>query len=83
MARTVVNAVGDTLYYSETSNSWISATGSGPTLSGTAANDAMYGDSSVNVTMAGGAVTTSITSIPRSTAPRRRPDRGSTRSIPG
>ncbi|MDE1157447.1 MAG: family 16 glycosylhydrolase [Neorhizobium sp.] len=55
MARTVVNAVGDTLYYSETSNSWISATGAGPALAGTAANDAMYGDSSVDVTMAGGA----------------------------
>lgn len=31
-----------------------SATGSGPLLTGTAGNDSMWGDSSVNVTMAGG-----------------------------
>lgn len=54
MTRTVLNAVGDTLYYSGTSKAWFSATGSGPTLSGTAGNDSMWGDSSVNVTMSGG-----------------------------
>lgn len=54
MTRTVLNAVGKTLYYSGTSTAWFSATGSGPTLSGTAGNDSMWGDSSVNVTMSGG-----------------------------
>ena len=54
MPNTVLNALGQTLYYSGTSTSWFSATGSGPTLNGTAGNDSMYGDSSVNVTMAGG-----------------------------
>ena len=55
MARTVVNALGDTLYYSGSSTGFFSATGSGPLLAGTAGNDSMWGDSSVNVTMAGGA----------------------------
>jgi len=54
MARTVVNALGDTLYYSGNSQGFFSATGSGPLLTGTAGNDSMWGDSSVNVTMAGG-----------------------------
>ncbi|MGK6314196.1 family 16 glycosylhydrolase [Neorhizobium sp. DT-125] len=54
MTKTVLNAVGDTLYYSGTSTAWFSATGSGPTLNGTAGNDSIWGDSSVNVTMKGG-----------------------------
>ncbi len=54
MARTVVNALGDTLYYSGSSTGFFSATGSGPRLNGTAGNDSMWGDSAVNVTMAGG-----------------------------
>lgn len=33
MARTVVNALGDTLYYSGSSTGFFSATGSGPRLS--------------------------------------------------
>jgi len=54
MTKTVLNAVGDTLYYSGTSTAWFSATGSGPALYGTAGNDSIWGDSSVNVTMNGG-----------------------------
>lgn len=54
MTKTVLNAVGDTLYYSGTSTAWFSATGSGPTLTGTAGNDSIWGDGSVNVTMKGG-----------------------------
>ncbi|MEY9627804.1 family 16 glycosylhydrolase [Sinorhizobium fredii] len=54
MSRTVLNAVGVPLYYSGSSTAWFSATGSGPTLHGTAGNDSMWGDSSVNVTMIGG-----------------------------
>jgi beta-glucanase (GH16 family) len=54
MAKTIVNAVGQTLYYSGSSTGFFSATGSGPTLSGTAGNDSMWGDSGVNVTMSGG-----------------------------
>ncbi len=54
MSRTVLNAVGTPLYYSGSSTAWFSATGSGPTLHGTAGNDSMWGDSSVNVTMIGG-----------------------------
>ncbi len=54
MSRTVLNAVGKPLYYSGSSTAWFSATGSGPTLYGTAGNDSMWGDSSVNVTMIGG-----------------------------
>ncbi|WP_026615198.1 family 16 glycosylhydrolase [Ensifer aridi] len=54
MSRSVLNAVGQPLYYSGTSTAWFSATGSGPTLYGTPGNDSMYGDSSVNVTMIGG-----------------------------
>ncbi|MBB4568766.1 family 16 glycosylhydrolase [Rhizobium leucaenae] len=54
MPNTVVNALGQTLYYSGTSTSWFSATGSGPTLYGTAGNDSIWGDGSVNVTMVGG-----------------------------
>jgi len=54
MTKTVLNALGETLYYSGTSKAWISATGAGTALSGTAANDSMYGDSAVNVTMSGG-----------------------------
>ena len=41
MARTVVNALGDTLYYSGSSTGFFSATGSGPLLTGTAGNDSM------------------------------------------
>ncbi|WP_331376924.1 endo-1,3-1,4-beta-glycanase EglC [Sinorhizobium chiapasense] len=54
MSRTVLNAVGKSLYYSGSSTAWFSATGSGPTLYGTAGNDSIWGDSSVNVTMIGG-----------------------------
>ncbi|MCA1449893.1 family 16 glycosylhydrolase [Ensifer sp. IC3342] len=54
MSRTVLNAVGKTLYYSGNSTAWFSATGSGPTLYGTSGNDSIWGDSSVNVTMIGG-----------------------------
>ncbi len=54
MRRSVLNAVGQPLYYSGASTAWLSATGSGPTLYGTPGNDSMYGDSSVNVTMIGG-----------------------------
>ncbi|MDK1374682.1 MULTISPECIES: family 16 glycosylhydrolase [unclassified Sinorhizobium] len=54
MSRTVLNAVGKTLYYSGGSTAWFSATGSGPTLYGTSGNDSIWGDSSVNVTMIGG-----------------------------
>jgi beta-glucanase (GH16 family) len=55
MARSIMNALGKPLYYSDTSTSWLSATGSGPDLYGTAKNDSIWGDSSVNVTMHGGA----------------------------
>ncbi len=54
MTGSVLNALGQPLYYSGTSTGFFSATGSGPTLYGTAGNDSMWGDSSVNVTMAGG-----------------------------
>ncbi|WP_026619866.1 beta-glucanase (GH16 family) (plasmid) [Ensifer sp. WSM1721] len=54
MSRTVMNAVGKPLYYSGSSTAWFSATGSGPELYGTAGNDSIWGDSSVNVTMFGG-----------------------------
>ena len=54
MTRTILNAVGDALHYSGSSTSYFSATGSGPTLQGTAGNDSMYGDGNVNVTMSGG-----------------------------
>jgi beta-glucanase (GH16 family) len=51
----IVNALGVPLYYSGNSTAWFSATGSGPVLNGTAGNDSIWGDSSVNVTMRGGA----------------------------
>lgn len=54
MANSIMNALGKTLYYSDTSTGFFSATGSGPDLYGTAKNDSMWGDSSVNVTMHGG-----------------------------
>lgn len=54
MPKTIQNALGQTLYYSDTSTAWFSATGSGPTLNGTAGNDSMWGDSAVNVNMVGG-----------------------------
>ena len=38
MTKTVLNALGETLYYSGTSKAWISATGAGTALSGTAAH---------------------------------------------
>lgn len=54
MANSITNALGLPLYYSGSSTAWFSATGSGPTLNGTAGNDSLWGDSSVNVTMVGG-----------------------------
>jgi beta-glucanase (GH16 family) len=54
MTKTILNALGDTLYYSGSSTGFFSATGSGPVLNGTAGNDSMWGDSAVNVTMTGG-----------------------------
>lgn len=54
MPRTILNAVGQALPYSGSSTGFFSATGSGPTLQGTAGNDSMWGDSAVNVTMSGG-----------------------------
>ncbi|NTJ41822.1 family 16 glycosylhydrolase [Agrobacterium larrymoorei] len=54
MARSVTNALGKQLFYSDTSTGFFSATGSGPDLYGTSRNDSMWGDSSVNVTMHGG-----------------------------
>lgn len=54
MRKTVLNALGQPLFYSDSSTGFFSATGSGPTLKGTAGNDSMWGDSAVNVTMIGG-----------------------------
>lgn len=54
MAQSIENAVGQTLFYSGASTAWFSATGSGPVLNGTAGNDSIWGDASVNVTMSGG-----------------------------
>jgi beta-glucanase (GH16 family) len=54
MAKSIQNAAGRPLYYSGASTAWFSATGSGPVLKGTAGNDSIWGDSSVNVTMQGG-----------------------------
>ncbi|MDI7860938.1 family 16 glycosylhydrolase [Rhizobiaceae bacterium n13] len=54
MGNFVPNAFGKPLYYSAGSTAWFSAKGSGPVLDGTAGNDSMWGDSAVNVTMAGG-----------------------------
>jgi beta-glucanase (GH16 family) len=51
---TVRNAKGVLLPYSESSDHHFSATGSGPDLYGSAGNDSLWGDSSVNVTMHGG-----------------------------
>lgn len=50
----VLNARGVPLFYSGSSTNHFSATGSGPHLYGSAKNDSMWGDSSVNVTMHGG-----------------------------
>lgn len=55
MSRTAMNALGQPLYYSGSSTAWFSAIGSGPTLYGTPGNDSIWGDSSVDVTMIGGA----------------------------
>ncbi len=55
MPQSIQNAVGTSLFYSGPSTAWLSATGSGPVLNGTAGNDSIWGDSSVNVTMQGGA----------------------------
>ncbi|WP_111564870.1 family 16 glycosylhydrolase [Rhizobium sp.] len=55
MPQSIQNAVGTSLFYSGASTGWLSATGSGPVLNGTAGNDSIWGDSSVNVTMHGGA----------------------------
>ncbi len=54
MTNSISNALGVPLYYSGGSTAWFSATGSGPIQYGTAGNDSMWGDSSVNVTMTGG-----------------------------
>lgn len=54
MSRTVMNALGQPLYYSVSSTAWFSAAESGSVLYGTAGNDSMYGDSSVAVTLIGG-----------------------------
>ncbi len=54
MSNFISNAFGKALYYSGSSTAWFSATGSAPVLNGTAGNDSMWGDSSVNVTMNGG-----------------------------
>ena len=54
MPQSIQNAVGKSLFYSGGSSAWFSATGSGPVLKGTAGNDSIWGDSSVNVTMQGG-----------------------------
>lgn len=54
MTNSISNALGVALYYSGGSTAWFSATGSGPIQYGTAGNDSMWGDSSVNVTMTGG-----------------------------
>jgi len=54
MSQTVTNALGIALPYSGSSTGFFSATGSGPILYGTAGNDSMWGDGSVNVTMSGG-----------------------------
>ncbi|KQV70201.1 family 16 glycosylhydrolase [Rhizobium sp. Root1220] len=54
MPQSIQNAVGQKLFYSGASSAWFSATGSGPVLNGTAGNDSIWGDSSVNVTMKGG-----------------------------
>lgn len=51
---TVLNANGVPLPYSGSSVKHFSATNSGPDLYGSAWNDSMWGDSSVNVTMHGG-----------------------------
>jgi beta-glucanase (GH16 family) len=55
MAASILNALGVPLHYSGGSSAWFSATGSGPRLYGTAGNDSIWGDSAVDVTMAGGA----------------------------
>ncbi len=54
MPKSIVNAVGTPLFYSGPSTAWFSATGSGPVLYGTDANDSIWGDGSVDVTLAGG-----------------------------
>jgi beta-glucanase (GH16 family) len=54
MTNSILNALGQPLYYSGTSTAWFSATGSGPTLNGTSGNDSIWGDGAVSVTMAGG-----------------------------
>ncbi|WP_275789051.1 family 16 glycosylhydrolase [Pararhizobium gei] len=55
MRKSVLNALGQPLFFSDTSTAFFSATGSGATLSGTQGHDSMWGDSAVNVTMIGGA----------------------------
>jgi beta-glucanase (GH16 family) len=55
VAKFILNALGQPLYQSGASTAWLSATGSGPVLNGTAGNDSIWGDSSVKVTMQGGA----------------------------
>ncbi|MDQ0456428.1 family 16 glycosylhydrolase [Rhizobium paknamense] len=53
-SKSLLNALGEALYYSGDPTHWYSATGVTGTLSGSTGNDAMYGDSASNVTMAGG-----------------------------
>jgi beta-glucanase (GH16 family) len=52
---TVLNAKGIPLPYTGASTHWFSATGAGPQLYGTSGNDSFWGDTSVKVTMYGGA----------------------------
>lgn len=54
--KSILNAVGKALSYSGSSTAWISSTGakSGSVINGTAGNDSLYADASVNATMSGG-----------------------------
>lgn len=55
--KTILNALGKTLYYSGTSTHWFSASGlaSGSYLYGSSGNDSLYGGGNGDVTMSGGA----------------------------
>ncbi|ASY73206.1 Ca2+-binding RTX toxin-like protein [Sinorhizobium fredii] len=79
MSRTVINAVGEPLCYSGNSTAWFSAAGSGPKLYGSAGNDSIYGDSSVNVTMIGGKGDDIIISIRGPIRPMKQPTKASIR----
>jgi Ca2+-binding RTX toxin-like protein len=54
MTQSIQNAVGAAAFYSGTSTPGCLPPGRGPVLNGTAGNDSIWGDSSVNVTMQGG-----------------------------